>query len=267
MTTDTTDEVVTKLKAVQHESEHAPDPNNLAAWRTELENSARNFEAVGRQFISRAEQLREKIKAVDILLGQSERDVPPEEDLDLSSDSDGFTPVHAYWPAILESLAELGGRAKKDSVVERVGKKLQRVLTTADKELLPSGMDVRWKNRVAWQRLNMVNQGLLRSDSPRGVWEITDSGHKWLENQKQALSALELKSRVAALCHESSPTSVVELVSTRVPGHIKLKVVDGGVEILSPHMDIPVAEWMAKSDEQLWVLLEALSNTRIRRPV
>jgi len=265
MATEATDELVAKLKAVQHKSEHAPDPNNLAAWRTELENSARNFETVGRGFISRAEQLREKVKAVDILLGEHERDEPIEE-LD-ASDSDAFTPVHAYWPAILESLAELGGRAKKDSVVERVGKKLQGVLTPADKDLLPSGMDVRWKNRVAWQRLNMVNQGLLRSDSPRGVWEITDSGRKWLENQKQSLSALELKARVAKLCRESSPTCVVELVPTRVPGGIKLKVVDAGVEILSPRMDIPVAEWMAKSDEQLWDLLEALSNTRIRRPV
>jgi hypothetical protein len=27
----------------------------------------------------------------------------------------------------------------------------------------------------------MVNQGLLRSDSPRGVWEITEAGKKFLE--------------------------------------------------------------------------------------
>ena len=258
-----TDEAIEKLKAVQKKSDNAPDPSNLAAWRTELENSARNFEAVGRRFISQAEELREKMRAIDTLLGRPEQEELEE---DTESEDSRFTPVHAYWPVILESLMEQGGRAKKDTVVERVGKKLEGILTAADKELLPSGLDVRWKNRVAWQRLNMVNQGLLRSDSQRGIWEITDAGRKWLDNVKQSLPALELKARIAQLCRKSSQTCVVGLVPTRVPGHIKVKVTDGGVEVLSPNMDIPVAEWTAKSDEKLWDLLESLSNSRIRRP-
>jgi hypothetical protein len=68
-----------------------------------------------------------------------------------------FTPVYEYWPVILESLIELGGRAQRDKVITLVGEKLESRLTPADKQLLKSGMDVRWKNRVAWQRLNMVS--------------------------------------------------------------------------------------------------------------
>jgi len=91
-----------------------------------------------------------------------------------------FAPVSAYWLPTLETLAELGGKARRDEVVELVGKKMEGVLTPSDKELLPSGIEVRWKNRVAWQRENMKRQGLLRSDSPQGTWEITEAGRQWL---------------------------------------------------------------------------------------
>jgi hypothetical protein len=98
-----------------------------------------------------------------------------------------FAAVAAYWLPTLQALAELGGKARRDEVVELVGKKMQGVLTPEDQELLPSGIEVRWKNRVAWQRENMKRLGLLRDDSPQGIWEITDTGRQWL---------LDLSSRV-----------------------------------------------------------------------
>jgi len=94
-----------------------------------------------------------------------------------------FTPVGAYWLPLLEALKELGGRARRDEVLELVGKKMHSILTPEDQELLPSGIEVRWKNRVAWQRENMKRRGLLRDDSPLGVWEITDAGERWLGGQ------------------------------------------------------------------------------------
>jgi hypothetical protein len=92
-----------------------------------------------------------------------------------------FAPTRAYWLPILQSLVELGGRSDADSVLNLVQKKMKLVLTPADYEVLPSGISVRWKNRAQWQRKNMVDQGLLRGDSPRGVWEITEDGRKWIE--------------------------------------------------------------------------------------
>ncbi len=93
-----------------------------------------------------------------------------------------FTPVEAYWLPTLLALVECGGRARRDEIVELVGKKMQSVLTPDDQELLPSGVEVRWKNRVAWQRENMKRRGLMRDDSPQGIWEITDAGRKWLQD-------------------------------------------------------------------------------------
>jgi len=39
----------------------------------------------------------------------------------------------------------------------------------------------RWRNAAQWARNAMVNEGLLASDSPRGVWEVTAAGRKWLD--------------------------------------------------------------------------------------
>jgi len=95
-----------------------------------------------------------------------------------------FAPVGAYWVPTLQALVDLGGKARRDEVVELVGKKMQGVLTIDDQEMLPSGVEVRWKNRVAWQRENMKRLGMLRDDSPQGIWEITETGRQWLADAK-----------------------------------------------------------------------------------
>ena len=272
---ESTDEVTTTMDALEELrslvglSQDIPSPAGLAAWRSEMEKSARNSEILGQHFRDKANKLREKIRAVDVLLGQSPSSsaAAPTPTLVPAESAKDFTPVYEYWPAILESLVELGGRAQRDKVITRVGEKLESTLTPADKQLLKSGMDVRWKNRVAWQRLNMVKQGLLRENSPRGVWEITDSGRKWLNSTTASISALDLKEHLAKLCRKSAPNSDIKLIASPTPGHIRIKVIDMGVVILSPDFDIRVAEWCGKSDEQLWDLLESISNTRIRRPV
>jgi restriction endonuclease Mrr len=88
--------------------------------------------------------------------------------------------LELYWPPIIERLIELGGHGSRTEVIERVGKKLEPILTQAARGVMPSGAAVRWKNRVTLQRLNMVERGLLRNDSRRGTWEVTAEGRKWL---------------------------------------------------------------------------------------
>jgi hypothetical protein len=67
------DEVLEKLRAVQRPSRHAPNGGDLVAWRNELEKSALGWEAIGRKFTLRAAELREKIRAIDVLLVSSGR--------------------------------------------------------------------------------------------------------------------------------------------------------------------------------------------------
>jgi hypothetical protein len=129
---------------------------------------------------------RGKIAAIDTLTGGPEVDIHAEAEVEEdASEEDGvFTPVHAYWAPILRVLVELGGRGKRGRVVDTVGEKMKGILTPADYGKLPKSGWTRWSNRVAWQASNMRSQGLIKNNSPRGIWEIADAGRRWLDDNK-----------------------------------------------------------------------------------
>jgi restriction system protein len=92
------------------------------------------------------------------------------------------TREEAYYVPILQVLSEMGGSGKVAEVLDRVGKRMKGVLKKPDYEPLASGPDnPRWRNAAQWARNSMVNEGLLKKDSPRGVWEISDKGKSHLE--------------------------------------------------------------------------------------
>ncbi|MBZ5505630.1 MAG: winged helix-turn-helix domain-containing protein [Acidobacteriia bacterium] len=157
----------------------------LRLWRESLEQELVELNDDYQEISQKMSRIRQQIEAIDRLLPDVPEHPSDMEGLAFSAIREHFTPAHIYWPAILESLLEFGGSAKGDQVIERVGQKLDHILTPGDRERLPSGIDVRWRNRTAWQRFNMVRQGLVKSGSPRGVWEITDEGKQWLETMKR----------------------------------------------------------------------------------
>jgi len=94
------------------------------------------------------------------------------------------TQRQAFRIPILEALVELGGKGKTDEILEKVERKMKHILKSVDYEKLPSGVMIRWQNTAQWERYIMVQDGLLRSDSPKGIWEITEKGRKFLEDSK-----------------------------------------------------------------------------------
>jgi len=91
------------------------------------------------------------------------------------------TPEHEYVRPILKALAELGGSAPLGDVLERVRRSMEGVLRDVDFEPLASDPNLpRWRNTAQWARNSMVREGLLKSDSPRGIWEISDAGRQHL---------------------------------------------------------------------------------------
>lgn len=84
---------------------------------------------------------------------------------------------HEYDQPILDVLARMGGSANGSDVIDAVGEIVADRLTARDKDRIESGV-VRWRNRAAWRRFNLVKQGLLKDQSPRGIWELTDEGWK-----------------------------------------------------------------------------------------
>lgn len=92
------------------------------------------------------------------------------------------TPRDEYIIPILESIAELGGNGRIPEILQKVKEKMIDVLTEYDMELEPEGNEYRWRKSAQWARYHLTQKGLLSDESPRGVWEITDAGRKYLQN-------------------------------------------------------------------------------------
>lgn len=80
-------------------------------------------------------------------------------------------PESDYVEPLLATLKEKGGRAPAQEVIDSVGLKLDSRLTDLDRQRLSSG-GIRWQNRVQFVRLKLIERGLLRRGSPKGVWEL-----------------------------------------------------------------------------------------------
>lgn len=97
------------------------------------------------------------------------------------------TPEQSYRIPILKALVELGGEAPMQEVLKKVYEQMKTILKPVDLEPLPSDpkKTPRWKNTAMWERFNMVRDGLLRGDSPRGIWAITERGREYLYYHKE----------------------------------------------------------------------------------
>ena len=88
----------------------------------------------------------------------------------------GRTPQSEFRAPILRVLLRLGYRGRAGLILDEVGSEMGDALNEVDKRRLESGNDIRWRNAAQWERQVMVNEGLLRDDSPKGTWELTESG-------------------------------------------------------------------------------------------
>ena len=93
------------------------------------------------------------------------------------------TPQSAYCAPILRALVALGGEADLDAVLERVQASMGDQLNTYDLDTFADGKTIRWRNTAQWARNTLREEGLIRDDTPRGIWAISEAGRKWLEAQ------------------------------------------------------------------------------------
>lgn len=72
---------------------------------------------------------------------------------------------------------QFNGKGQKHDVCKAVVDLMERrgMLSEADHKLTPSG-ETRAENIIGWCRFALKGRGLISSDSPRGVWELTDAG-------------------------------------------------------------------------------------------
>ena len=92
-------------------------------------------------------------------------------------------PDTQYELPILRALNEYGGSAAMKHVLARLETMLEGDLRDLDREKISSG-DIRWRNRAQFVRLKLVRSGHMKSDAPRGVWEISQKGRARLKKER-----------------------------------------------------------------------------------
>lgn len=122
---------------------------------------------------------------------------------------------------LLQALVNLGGKAKTKDAIDEVGRLMEGKLKPRDFDFLKSGSDtIRWRNKVMWARNSLVNQlGLMKNNSPFGVWEISDKGRQSLSKQvgTAAFANTSKPEQVPAIEHSKRPP----VSFTQQPGHKK----------------------------------------------
>lgn len=164
--------------------------NGVGSRAFESSNYEQAREALSRaaqitSFRARVATLRQEWQALAALGDQQESAATKAARQNLGKLRKGLrTPEEAYRKPILEALDELGGQASVGEVLELVFKKMQGRLNEYDLQPLASDAEnPRWRNAAQWCRNTMVQEGLLRTDSPRGEWAISPDGRDWLRRK------------------------------------------------------------------------------------
>lgn len=74
---------------------------------------------------------------------------------------------------LLQVLADMGGLGKVKMILDEMEVRLGNRLTDADKERLEDN-EPRWRKKTQWLRFNLKEEGVLKADSPRGIWELSN---------------------------------------------------------------------------------------------
>jgi hypothetical protein len=75
---------------------------------------------------------------------------------------------------MIEALQHLGGSSQKNEVLKYVEQKLQGKLLPGDLEWRDSCKSAVWQNNACWERYKMIEDGILKNGSPRGIWELSE---------------------------------------------------------------------------------------------
>lgn len=109
----------------------------------------------------------------------------------------------AYELPILRALAERDGQAQRREIRASVLEAVEDRLTDLDREMLPSG-EPRWEARFDKARSKLMRAGCLKSDSPRGVWELAVPGLKRLGATERKRLVSVAAQRSAAVCEREA---------------------------------------------------------------
>ena len=96
-------------------------------------------------------------------------------------------PEGAVREPLMEVIYERGGSATGRDLYPALRERMKRYLTPGDFDRVKPG-DERWRSTVKSARDQLVQDGYLRDDSPRGVWALSKEGLALVESHRAASS-------------------------------------------------------------------------------
>ncbi len=67
----------------------------------------------------------------------------------------------------------MGGGGRKLKVQELIEISMKDKFLSGDMNQRETG-EIIWKNNVDWERYKLVKEGVLKQDSPNGIWELNE---------------------------------------------------------------------------------------------
>ena len=89
-------------------------------------------------------------------------------------------PQREFREPLLKVIYDFGGSAQMRDVLPVLKERVDSRLLPGDFERVSTG-DERWWNAACWERSELVKEGYLRNDSPRGVWALSEKGTRAVE--------------------------------------------------------------------------------------
>ena len=83
-----------------------------------------------------------------------------------------LTPEKSFYEPIVNALRDMGGSAKAGDVLKAVEASIGSTFNEYDRQKTGAGATVRWKTSANNARTSLIQDGRLRSGSPRGIWEL-----------------------------------------------------------------------------------------------
>lgn len=142
---------------------------NLAEDEKAVKAAANTLEVLSGRIASLAEQLKISPSALQTKKFEKKTDIA------IVVSGSGVTPPKVYEQPIIDILRQLGGSAPAKEVRRILLETMGSKLSAADLEVHKKYKEVVWWNRARWARQALVTAGVLRSNSPNGIWELADN--------------------------------------------------------------------------------------------
>ena len=147
----------------------------LKAWAEPLVDSADSALAKALDAAERYRDIHEPLESGPVTQSKAPGDRPPR------------LPEGTVREPLLEVIYERGGSTSGRDLYPALRERMRRYLTPGDFDRIKSAGEG-WRKSVSKSREQLVREGYLREDSPRGVWALSEEGAAHVESRRSASS-------------------------------------------------------------------------------